>query len=132
MLEPDKDEGVVVVTRFDGVRRLAFPVLKAIHWFVARDVRRRGKKRGFIGVHLFYDPAGQVALSVSIWRELEAVRVMGEVNRHVVAVRVPGHFGWHTRSGVFRFAGDWRAVLFASPISSPNPLRTSSLAKEAP
>jgi hypothetical protein len=132
MFELGDSEGVVVVTRFEGVRRRTFPVLRAVHWFVARDVRRRGKKRGFVGVHLFYDPAAQVALSVSVWKELEAVRVMGEVNRHIVAVRVPGHFGWRTRSGVFGFAGDWRAVLFASPVKSINPLKTTSLAKETP
>lgn len=133
MLGPEAGEGVVVVTRFENVRRSTYPVLKIVHWFVARDVRRLARRRGFIGVHLFYDAGSHVALSVSIWKELAAVRVMGEVNRHIVAVRVPGHFGWRTRSGVFGFMGDWRAVLFASPVSSDSPLKNNtSLVKETP
>ncbi|HEX6700021.1 MAG TPA: hypothetical protein VF101_04755 [Gaiellaceae bacterium] len=123
-------DGVVVVTRFDGVTVLTLPLFVLIHRLVARDVRRVAREDGFIGVRFFRDRRARVVWSVSLWTHLDAVRAMGRVNRHVMAARLPGRLGWTTRSGVFRFGGDWRAVLFDSKLHTRNPLTEATQAEK--
>jgi len=52
--------------------------------------------------------------SISIWQNLQDIYQMGEVQRHVLAARVPVRLGVRTQSGVFTYVGDWRRVLFDS------------------
>jgi hypothetical protein len=92
----------------------------ALHTRVKRDVRRQGD--GLIGSRVIVDWHRRVMLSVSLWPDIASVYSMGNVPRHVEAARVPGRLGIRTTSGVFCFAGDWRRVMFGSPMPPRTPL----------
>lgn len=71
---------------------------------------------------MFFDWSGRTVRSVSLWRDVSAIRGMGEVGAHVKAARVPGRFRIDTAGAVFDYSGDWRNVLFGDGWGGPSPL----------
>jgi hypothetical protein len=114
------DGGQVVVTRFDCRTVLNLLYLLIVHLRLKRDVRRQAD--GFVGVRTIVDWRRRSFLSISVWVDLDSVYTMGAVPRHVAAARLPGHLGVATTCGVFCFVGDWRRVMFRSPVASHSPL----------
>jgi hypothetical protein len=122
-LEPDPAGGQVVITRFECPNVWTLVALRCLHMRVARDVRRHAA--GFLGVRAIVDWRARVLLSVSVWADLDSVYSMGDVPRHITAARLPGRFGVRTTSGVFCAVGDWRRVMFRSPVSGGSPLHST-------
>jgi hypothetical protein len=120
-LEPDVAGGQVMVTRFDCRTLMNLLYLLVVHLRLKRDVRRHAE--GFIGVRTIVDWRRRSFLSVSVWADLDSVYSMGGVPRHVEAARLPGRLGVETTCGVFCFVGDWRRVMFRSPVPSVSPLK---------
>ena len=94
--------------------------LLVVHRRIARDVRRQAE--GFLGVRTIVDWRRRSFLSMSVWTGLDSVYSMGAVQRHVTAARLPAQLGVDTVCGVFCFIGDWRRVMFRSPVESHSPL----------
>ena len=109
-----------MVTRFECATLSRLIVMLIVHARVKRDVRRQGG--GLIGSRTLVDWRRRVLLSVSLWPSIESVYSMGNVRRHVVAVRLPGRLGIRTTCGVFCYAGDWRRVMFGAPVESQSPI----------
>jgi hypothetical protein len=86
------------------------------------DVRRQA--RGFVGVKMLIDWRRRTLLSISLWKDLDSVYSMGSVPRHVAAARIPMGLGIETTCGVFCFVGDWRRVMFQSPVQPRSPLHS--------
>jgi hypothetical protein len=120
ILEPDVSAGQVVVTRFECPSILSLLLIRIMHVRLRFDVRRQAS--GFVGVKALIDWRRRTLLSISLWEDLESVRSMGAVPRHVRAVRVPHGMGVNTASGIFCFVGDWRRVMFASDTPARCPL----------
>jgi hypothetical protein len=120
LFEPDPAASQVVMTRFECPNLLALVRLRLLHGRVGRDVRRHAA--GFLGVRVVVDWPTRVMWSISLWEDLDSVYSMGDVPRHIVAARAPGRLGVRTTSGVFCFAGDWRHVMFRSPMPGVSPL----------
>jgi hypothetical protein len=108
-----------MVTRFECDTIINLVAMLLLHLRVKRHVHRLGD--GLIGSRVIVDWRRRVMLSVSLWPNIESVYSMGNVPRHVEAARVPGHLGIRTTCGVFCFAGDWRRVMFGSPVESHTP-----------
>ena len=120
-LEADPAGGQVVVTRFECGSLLALLVVLALHLRVKRDVRRQAS--GFVGIKLLIGWRDRTILSISLWKDLDSIYSMGNVPRHVSAVRVPNGLGVQTTAGIFCYVGDWRRVMFRSPSPPISPLR---------
>lgn len=120
IIEPDPDQGQVVVTRFECPNLLAVLVVRLLHRRVKRAVRRHAS--GFLGIRLIVDWRSRTVLSISLWQDLASVYTMGEVSRHVEATRVPGSLGITTACGVFCYAGDWKRVMFGADRVAGSPL----------
>jgi hypothetical protein len=120
ILETDPGGGQVVVTRFECGTLRALLAIRLLHVRLKHDVRRNAA--GFVGVKTLADWRGRTLLSVSLWKDLDSVYTMGMVRRHVSAVRLPGRLGVRTTCGVFCFVGDWRRVMFQSPMQARSPL----------
>ncbi|MEN3609905.1 hypothetical protein AAH979_10180 [Plantactinospora sp. ZYX-F-223] len=119
LFELEPGGGQVVVTRFECGSLARLLVLLVLHHRVKRDVARLGE--GLIGSRVVVDWRRRVALSVSLWPDIGSVYSMGGVPRHVAAARLPGRLGIRTTCGVFCFAGDWRRVMFHSPVPARSP-----------
>ncbi|HEX8627386.1 MAG TPA: hypothetical protein VF755_04370 [Catenuloplanes sp.] len=120
LLEPDVAGGQIVVTRFDCGGLVNLVTLLVVHQRLKLDVRRQAN--GFVGVRTIVDWRRRSFLSISLWADLDSVYSMGGVPRHVTAARLPGQLGVATTCGVFCFVGDWRRVMFRSPVPSHSPL----------
>jgi hypothetical protein len=120
VLETDPGGGQVVVTRFECSTLRGLLAIRLLHLRLERDVRRNAP--GFIGVRTLTRWRSRTLLSISLWKDLDSVYGMGMVPRHVSAVRVPGRLGARTTCGMFCFVGDWRRVMFGSPMQARSPL----------
>lgn len=120
LLEPDVAGGQVVVTRFECGSLLKLAVLLFFHLKLKMDVRR--KATGYVGVRTLVDWRHRTFLSISLWKDLDSVYSMGSVPRHVAAARIPGGMRIRTTCGVFCYVGDWRRVMFQSPVPQHSPL----------
>jgi len=109
-----------MITRFDCPGLLAMLVVLLLHKRVARDVRRYAS--GFIAVVSHHDWRTRTVLSISLWRDLDSVYSMGQVDRHVAVTRIPRRLGIATRCGVFCYVGGWLDVMFGPPAKSMSPL----------
>jgi hypothetical protein len=120
MFELRPEGGQVMVTRFEcgSVAKLLYMVL--LHLRIKRDVHRMGD--GLIGSRVIIDWRRRVMLSVSLWPDIDSVYSMGSVPRHIAAARIPARLGVRTTCGVFCFAGDWRRVMFGSPVEPRTPV----------
>lgn len=121
VLEADPDGGQVVVTRFESRSLAGLLTILLLHLRLKYDVRRQA--RGFVTVKIHLDWRHRTLLSISLWRDLDSVYSMGDVPRHVSAVRLPGGLGVETACGVFCYMGDWRRVMFGGTPTSGSPLR---------
>ncbi len=108
-----------MVTRFECGTFAKVLVMLLLHLRIKRDVGRLGE--GLIGSRVVIDWRRRVVLSISLWPDIDSVYSMGNVPRHVRAARVPGKLGIETTCGVFCFAGDWRRVMFQSPVEARSP-----------
>lgn len=122
LLEPDVAGGQVVVTRFECGTLLKLASIMLFHVRLKLDVRRQA--RGFVGVKMLIDWRRRTLLSISLWKDLDSVYSMGSVPRHVAAARIPMGLGIETTCGVFCFVGDWRRVMFQSPVQPRSPLHS--------
>jgi hypothetical protein len=95
-----------------------------MHWRLKRAVQNQAT--GYLGVARIVRLRERTLLNVSLWEDLESLRSMGRVPRHVDATRVPRRLGVSTSGGVYPFAGDWRRVLFALPGRGRPPLHQST------
>jgi hypothetical protein len=95
-----------------------------MHRRLKRTVRQQAV--GFLGVTRIVRWRERTLLNISLWQDVESLRSMGRVARHVDATRVPRRLGVTTSGGVYPFAGDWRQVLFAVPGTGQAPLRTTA------
>jgi hypothetical protein len=120
LLETDPAGGQVVVTRFECGSLPKLAAILLLHVRVKLDVRRQAS--GFLGIKLLIDWRHRTILSISLWKDLDSVYSMGNVPRHVAAVRVPGGMGVQTTCGVFCFVGDWRRVMFGGQCVTRSPL----------
>jgi len=81
------------------------------HRRVKRDVRRRVD--GFVAVSLGVDVRTRTAFSLSLWRDLAAMRNVGHARRHVEAARQTLRSAdVETEQMVYQPLGDWRTVLW--------------------
>ncbi len=110
--DEDYEGGRVVVTRFECNTYAQLVVMLVLHQRVKRAVRRDAS--GLLAATLVVDWRRKVMLSISLWQDQRSIYTMGEVYRHIVATRLPSRWGIRTASGIFAFAGDWRAVMFDS------------------
>jgi hypothetical protein len=118
-LEPDPAGGQVVVTRFECDSLLKLAAVRILHIRLKFDVRRHAK--GFLGVKVLTDWRRRTLLSISLWQDLDSIYSMGQVARHVSAVRVAGTLTTGTACGVFCFVGDWRQVMFRGEAVNRSP-----------
>jgi hypothetical protein len=81
-----------------------------------------GTVEGFLGIRLSVDWRERRLRSISLWKDLQSLYGMGSVREHVEASRLPAQLGVRTSCGVFKYAGDWRTVLFGPGWSSSSPL----------
>lgn len=116
LLETDPAGGQVVVTRFECGSLLKLLAVRVLHVRLKLDVRRHA--RGFVGVKVLADWRRRTLLSISLWQDLDSLYSMGDVPRHVAAVRVAGTLTRGTACGVFCFVGDWRQVMFRGPANA--------------
>ncbi|MES9542602.1 hypothetical protein [Actinomadura sp. NPDC000600] len=121
VIEPDPALGQVVVTRFECGTLPKLLALIVLHVRVKRQVRRHA--RGLVASRAVVQWRRRTLLSVSLWEDLQSIYSMGNVTAHVGAAGVPHALGVRTAAGVFCFAGDWRRVLFQSPLEPRSPLR---------
>lgn len=121
LITPDPSGGQVVVTRFECASALHLLRLLLLHRRIRRDVRRRAT--GFIGAKALVDWPARTMLSVTVWRDLDSIYSMGDVDRHIRAAKRKRQLGITTSSGVFCYVGDWRRVMFGSGEPNPTPLR---------
>ncbi|MDX6394707.1 MAG: hypothetical protein QOJ73_5770 [Streptosporangiaceae bacterium] len=112
--------GQVVVTRFECRTLFDLLALRVMHVRLKIDVRRHA--RGFVGIKVLTDWRSRTLLSISLWRDLDSVYSMGDVPRHISAVRVSGTLAEATACGIFCFVGDWRHVMFRDPAVASSPL----------
>lgn len=123
--EPDPAGGLVVVTRFECVTLLRLLLVLALHLRTKGDVQRQAT--GFLGAKFLVDWRRRTVLNISLWRDLDSVRSMGQVPRHVAAAHLPPRLGVDTTGGVFCFVGDWRRAMFNSGWHDPrSPLQPLS------
>jgi hypothetical protein len=114
--------GQVVITRFECPSVYALVLIRLLHRSVKKDVRRRAK--GFLGATTLIQWSSRTLLSFTLWDSLESIYDMGQVTRHVVAARVPHRLGSATVCGIYTFRGDWRNVMFGTPVPKANePIR---------
>ena len=117
----DSRSGVVVVTLFECQSVGKMLAIGYLHRRMKAVIRE--KVPGFLDVRLFVDWKHRSSRSVSLWSNLDALRLMGTVSQHVAASRLPARYGIETACGVFAYIGDWRTVLFGdSRWSSDSPL----------
>ncbi|MQA86075.1 MAG: hypothetical protein GEV03_15955 [Streptosporangiales bacterium] len=114
-------DGQIVVTRFDCPTYRSLLAVLMLHARLKIEVRR--KAGGFVGVKLLIDFRRRTVLSISLWKDLDSVYSMGQVPGHIEATRIPRGFGINTNCGVFCFVGDWRRVMFGSPVRQRSPLQ---------
>ena len=74
------------------------------------------------GVKVLTDWRRRTLLSISLWQDLDSIYSMGQVPRHVSAVRTAGTLATGTACGVFCFVGDWRQVMFRGEAVNHSPL----------
>lgn len=126
--------GQVVITRFECRSLYALMLIRALHRPVKKDVRRHAK--GYLGGTTLIQWRQRTLLSFSIWDGVESIYDMGQVNRHVSAARVPHRLSAVTSCGIYTYRGDWRNVMFATPISAAqepiHPIRSNHHASPTP
>lgn len=115
-----EDGGVVVITRFACDTWLQMLKISLIHTRIKLDVRKNAVD--FIGAKTFVDYRERTILSVTLWRSASGPYSMGGISRHVLASRTPAAIGVTTSCGVFRYIGDWKAVMFGANGASESPL----------
>jgi len=120
VFRPDPAGGQVVITRFECPSRLVLLRLVVLHLRIKRAVRRRLPE--LVGSRLIVDWGTRTLLSISVWPSLESVYGMGSVPEHVSGSRIPGRLGVRTTAGFFTFTGDWRQIMFGSPVAAHSPL----------
>jgi len=106
------DRGVVVVTRFDCHTFWRLVTVRLLHLRLSRRIR--AQLPGLIVSFIHTDVAARRILSVTLFGALPDVYQMGAVSEHIRAAKASVRLGVATRGGVFPYAGDWRAVLFAA------------------
>jgi hypothetical protein len=121
LLDTDPARGTVVVTRFECRSLLSMVAMRILHVRLKLDVRRRAS--GFIGIKVLANWRQRTLLSISLWRDLDSVYSMGDVPRHISAVRAARALTTGTACGVFCFVGDWRQVMFRTSTSTESPLQ---------
>lgn len=121
LIQPDPSGGQVVITRFECAGRLHLFRLLWLHRRIKRDVRRRA--HGFVGARTLIDWPARTLLSITVWRDLDSIYSMGNVDRHIQAAKRKTELGVTTSSGIFCYVGDWRRVMFGSGEPNPTPLR---------
>lgn len=112
--------GVVVITRFECESLFNLALIWISHLRMKPVMREH--VGGFVGAAVMVDYETRVLLNVSLWSDLESVRSMGRVRRHVDATRLPSKLGVSTRAGIFEYSGDWRRVLFNLQCSTVSPI----------
>ena len=105
------------MTRFECAGLLRLLLVVALHLRTKRDVARLAS--GFLGARLLIYWRRRTVLNISLWQDVDSIRSMGEVPRHVAAAHLPHRIGVATTGGVFCFAGDWRRVMFGSGWHDP-------------
>lgn len=118
--QDDDAGGCVVITRFEcrSLLRLLYLMLK--HSSTKRAVRRSAK--GYVDSVAIVDWRQRTLISVSLWRSVASIFSMGEVREHVFAARLPRKLGIATTCGIYKFAGDWRSVMFGTFAEAHSPL----------
>jgi hypothetical protein len=127
LLDTDPAGGMVVVTRFNCHNLASLLALRVLHIRLKHDVRRHAK--GFIGVKTLILWHSHTLLSISLWQDLDSVYSMGNVPRHVSAVRRTGALASETACGVFCYTGDWRRVMFRTSSTKSSPFNLSRTSK---
>lgn len=120
LLELVPGGGEVVITRFECRTWRSLLTVLLLHLRVKPQVKKVAP--GFRGSSVLVNWRDKTVLSVSLWESAKSIYSMGQVSRHILATRVPGHTGVATTSGVYSYVGDWRRVLFRSRLESPPPL----------
>jgi len=115
--------GHIAVTRFECRTLLNVVVVLLVHKRIKREVRRVAE--GFVGAAPVVLWKDRTILSVTLWRTLESMYAMGEVQSHILASRLPHKLGIRTASGLFPFAGDWKNLLFQATVVDIDPLQRS-------
>lgn len=121
LITPEPERGQVVITRFECESALGLLRLLLLHKRIKRDVRRQAS--GFIGVRTLVLWHSHTMLSISVWKDLDSIYSMGQVNRHIQAAKLTSQLRVTTASGIFCYAGDWRRVMFRVGQPKDSPLR---------
>ena len=122
MTEPGLSRNLsrVVITRFECETLRTFLVVLWHHRRLKRIVAR--KAVGLLGTTLVVHWRQRRVFNISLWRNLDAIYDMGNVEEHVAASRLPSRLGVRTRCGVFAYEGDWHVVMFGEGWSQKDPL----------
>lgn len=120
LLQLHPEGGQVVVTRFECGSVFRLMVIRLLHANLKRDVRRTAA--GFIAVRTVIDWRRRTMLSISLWKSLDSIYAMGNVPRHVSAVRLPSQLRVATTCGIYYLVGDWRRVMFRGAAVTRSPL----------
>jgi hypothetical protein len=120
MVRASDRRGQVAITRFECRTLLRLLLVLAMHYRVKREVRRVAN--GFLGATTLIQWRQRTLLSISLWRELDGIYDMGKANRHISASRMPARLGVSTACGIYAYAGDWRQIMFATPVAANEPL----------
>lgn len=120
--------GAIVVTRFDCPTRRRLIQLIWWHWLLRRHCRR--KLKALVDVKMFVSWHNRSLRSVSLWSDAPGIYGMGGIDAHVRMTRMPAQRGIATCCGIFRFAGEWRNLMFGAPTHAVSPLTTEPLRAE--
>jgi hypothetical protein len=110
--------GQVVITRFECPSLWRLVRILARHYRVKREVRRVAD--GYLGSTTYIHWGRRTLLSISLWRSLDSIYDMGKANSHIEASRVPARLGVSTTCGIYTYAGDWRQLMFGTPVAAAN------------
>lgn len=106
----DDTSGQIIVTRFECPTLRSLLTLRLLHVFLRYYVRRDAE--GFLGIRLLTDWRDRTILSISLWEDLSSVYTIGNVRRHIFAVRVVRQLRVRTGCGIFSSLGDCQHVMF--------------------
>ncbi|WP_445528402.1 hypothetical protein [Streptomyces cyslabdanicus] len=105
-----------MITRFECRSLYALLLIRLLHRTVKKDVRRYAG--GYLGGTTYVQWRQRTLLSFSVWDSLGSIYDMGQVTRHVSAARIPGRLRAATACGIYSYRGDWRNVMFETPVDA--------------
>jgi hypothetical protein len=130
VLEADQNGGQVIVTRFECPSIPSMLAVRLLHSRLRLDVRREAT--GFLGVKMLLDWRHRTVVSISLWQNIESVYTIGNVGRHVFAVRAARRLRARTSCELYCSVGECKRVMFPHPIGTGPPPQSAEAGSRHP